>query len=118
MLMETLPSLLAPQCLWISPYCLNSYFLDICWDNKPGHTRSKEGAALFDPENFHADHHTLHTKNLALCASAILDFYFDTMGPNTSAADGFAYKREVTLGKDGLESEIKIHISKSGKKSL
>jgi len=94
--------------------------IEVTWRDKTEHCRTKpDGKRLFKSrqsptwanENFHADHHTLHTKNISIDAGALLDFYFGTHAPNAKGAGGFLYTREDKPGScDSTSSEIIITI--------
>ena len=60
--------------LGLMPATLNRLILQYSWDNKNGHTQKPEDTA---GENFHADHHLVHTKNYGIYNS-LMDMYFNT----------------------------------------
>ena len=64
--------------LGVMPASLNRLILQYSWDNKNGHTQKPEDTA---GENFHADHHLVHTKNYGIYNS-LMDMYFNTATSN------------------------------------
>ena len=60
--------------LGLMPATLNKLIMQYSWDNKNGHTKKPEDTA---GENFHADHHLVHTKNYGIYNS-LMDMYFNT----------------------------------------
>ena len=62
----------------LTPASLNRLILQYSWDNKNGHTQKPEDTA---GENFHADHHLVHTKNYGIYNS-LMDMYFGTSTDN------------------------------------
>ena len=53
-----------------------------------------------DPDNWHADHHTLHGANFGSAHGVLLDFYFGTAGRKTRGAWGKRYTIERGDGDD------------------
>lgn len=102
---------------WMLPYCFNGYLFEISWRNKLEHTRTTSdlGFKCYGHENYHADHHTLHVKNISLEAAALLDFYFGTQGSQTKAANGCVYTREEKQTKGDSRSEIIITVKSTNK---
>jgi len=91
-LLETLPCLLAPNLLYPTTLLPAAWYGD--WLEKANHTRTAEDRKGFeqqDSDNFHADHHILHTANFSFGYSACLDFYFGTEGRHTRGIDGKVY---------------------------
>ena len=58
----------------LMPATLNRLIMQYSLDNKLGHTQKPEDTA---GENFHADHHLVHTKNYGIYNS-LMDMYFNT----------------------------------------
>ena len=65
--------------------------------------RGKPGTPYDAFRNYHSDHHTLHTKNVALSCGALLDFYFGTQGPKTSVTEGLVMSRRTEEGQIVIE---------------
>ena len=93
---ETVPCLFFPGVLF--PYFMNPMTLLFSWTNKGGHTRTSDAGAKrfgdYDEDNWHADHHTLHSRNFGSAHGVFLDFYFDTAGHATHGAWGKRYTFE------------------------
>eukprot|EP00927_Polykrikos_kofoidii_P078211 TRINITY_DN75056_c0_g1_i1.p1 TRINITY_DN75056_c0_g1~~TRINITY_DN75056_c0_g1_i1.p1 ORF type:complete len:435 (-),score=41.49 TRINITY_DN75056_c0_g1_i1:69-1280(-) len=94
LLLDVLPCLLAPSYARI-PYFFSVHLLYISWINKPHHTRLKPGTPYESYANYHSNHHTLHTKNLALNRGALLDFYFGTQGPKATTTEDLIMLRRI-----------------------
>jgi hypothetical protein len=90
-----------PQ-LQLFPYFLNLDTLWISWSNKGGHTRTAPskagGMGDYDPDNFHADHHTLHRNNFGSAWGVFIDFYFGTQGRHTKGVGPNVYLIGNALG--------------------
>merc|ERR1719336_2212744 len=88
--------------LGLSPYFLNPVTLHSSFTNKGGHTRTSNGGADlwcdYDEDNFHADHHTYHSRNFGSSHGVLLDFYFGTEGRTTKGAGGKRYAFEKIEG--------------------
>jgi len=82
--------------LGIFPATLNRLVLQYSVDNKFGHTQwLKDDAG----QNFHADHHLVHTKNYGIYNS-LLDMYFNTATSNDK------YRIKPSLYCDGAENLV------------
>lgn len=90
---ETLPCLAFPGLLF--PYFLNLDTLYASWTNKGAHSRTgndgRDRWGDYDPDNWHADHHTLHNRNFGSSFLPFLDFYFGTQGPKWKGLWGKRY---------------------------
>jgi len=79
----------------IFPYCLNYFWIATSFGNKGCHGRTTEETkgnwADCDADNWHSDHHVLHTGNFANLTISWLDFYFGTQGKKTMGANGKFY---------------------------
>lgn len=110
MVLDILPCMLAGSVFHV-PYCFSGYLLYISWINKVHHTRLKLGTPYDHLENFHADHHTLHTKNFSLMNGALLDFYFGTQGDTTSGTNGVGLIREERKATSTTVDQIVIKVT-------
>lgn len=114
--LDVVPCWIAPS-LWILPYCFSGYLLEIAWTNKTEHTRTNvQTPCVFSSpcvghENYHADHHTLHLKNISLEKAAILDFYFGTQGPQSNVVRGCSYTREEEYVRGSSGSKITVTLA-------
>ena len=82
--------------LGLMPATLNRLILQYSFDNKNGHTQKPVDTA---GENFHADHHLVHTKNYGIYNS-LMDMYFNTATANDK------YKIKPGLYCPGAENLI------------
>jgi len=117
MMFDFIPGMLDPS-LWIVPSCLNWASLRMTLDDKAEHTRSRMFSQGYDAENFHADHHTFHTKNFAVPDGALLDFYFGTQAPHNKGSGGMAFSRRLveTPGDlAGKKNVITINVTRGTK---